>query len=96
MQELLKRNPDAFSNKNINSLIVGKTLKLPDAKDIPDLKPPAPKPAAGLDKATQEKLQSLETQVTELKDTVSLLEEENAALQEMVKGYAEAKPTGGW
>lgn len=95
MQELLKRNPDVFSNKNINSLIVGKILKLPDAKDIPDLKPPAPKPAAGLDKATQEKLQSLETQVTELKDTVSLLEEENAALQEMVKGYAEGKPTGG-
>lgn len=93
MQELLKRNPDAFSNQNINSLIVGKTLKLPDASDIPDLKPPAPQQGGSIDPATQEKLQSLETQVTELNDTVALLEEENAALQEMVKGYADAKPT---
>jgi FimV-like protein len=93
MQELLKRNPDAFSNQNINSLIVGKTLKLPDASDIPDLKPPAPQQGGSIDPATQEKLQSLETQVTELNDAVALLEEENAALQEMVKGYADAKPT---
>jgi FimV-like protein len=90
MQEVLTRNPEAFSNKNVNSLIVGKTIKLPDAKDIPNLQPPAPKPVAGADPALQAKITALETEVTELKDTVALLEDENAGLQETLKGYVEA------
>ncbi len=90
LQEVLKRNPEAFSNKNVNSLIVGKTLKLPDVKDIPDLKPPVPKPVAGADPALQAKITALETEVTELKDTVALLEDENAGLQDTLKGYVEA------
>jgi len=93
MQEILKRNPTAFSSQNVNSLIVGKTLKLPDAKDIPDLKPPVPKAVGGSDPATQKKITELETQVTELNDTVALLKEENAGLQEMVKGSVEAPAT---
>jgi FimV-like protein len=91
MQEILKRNPEAFRGQNVDSLIVGKTLKLPAASDIPGLEPLAPA-AGGMDAAAQAKMQALETQVTELKDTVALLEEENASLQEMVKGYAEAQP----
>ena len=90
MQEVLKRNPEAFSNKNVNSLIVGKTLKLPDAQDIPNLQPPAPKPVAGVDPALQAKITALEIELAELKDTVALLEDENAGLQETLKGYVEA------
>ena len=45
MQEILKRNPTAFSKPDVNSLIVGKTLTLPDAKDIPELEPPPPDPS---------------------------------------------------
>lgn len=95
MQEILKRNPQAFRSENINSLIVGKTLQLPDPADIPDLKPPAPKPTegAGVDPALQEKVQALEAQVTELKETIAILEEENTALQEMVNEAAAGKPT---
>ncbi len=92
MQEILKRNPQAFRSENVNSLIVGKTLQLPDPTDIPDLKPPAPKPAVGVDPALQEKLQALETQVTELEETITILEEENTALQEMVNEVASGKP----
>lgn len=93
MREILKRNPQAFRTENINSLIVGKTLQLPDPADIPDLKPPAPKPAeaAGVDPALQEKLQALTAQVTELEETITILEEENTALQEMVNDAATGK-----
>lgn len=93
MQEILKRNPQAFRSENINSLIVGTTLQLPDPADIPELKPPAPKPAEGVvDPALQEKLQALEAQVTELEETITILEEENTALQEMVNEAASGKP----
>ncbi|MGB3916052.1 hypothetical protein J9253_14570 [Thiothrix litoralis] len=83
MQEILKRNPTAFSKPDVNSLIVGKTLTLPDAKDIPELEPPPPDPSppqAGADPAA----------IAELKDTIAMLQEENAGLQEMVKGAVEA------
>ena len=89
MAEILKRNPNAFSQKNVNSLIVGKTLILPDAKDIPDLQPSPPPEVKEVASGSEEKPPALEADITELKDTVALLEEENAALQEMVKGYAE-------
>ncbi len=92
MQEILKRNPQAFRSENINSLIVGKTLQLPDPADIPDLKPPAPKPAEGGDPALQEKVKTLEAQVTELEETITILEEENTALQEMLHEAASGKP----
>lgn len=92
MQEILKRNPEAFVGQDINRLIVGKTLKLPAADEIPDLESPAPSQEGGIDSATQEKLQALEAQVAEQKETIAILEEENASLQEMVKDYAEAKP----
>lgn len=94
MQEILKRNPQAFRNENINSLIVGKTLQLPDPADIPEIKPPVSKPTegAGADPALQEKAQALTAQVTELEETITILEEENAALQEMVNEAATGKP----
>lgn len=87
MDEILKRNPKAFSNKSVNSLIVGKTLILPDAKDLPNLQPSPPPPAQPA------KLGADSAALAELKDTVALLQEENAALQEMVKGYVEAPTT---
>ncbi len=92
MQEILKRNPQAFRGDNVNSLIVGKTLQLPDPADIPDLKPPAPKPAEGVDPALQEKVTALAAQVAELEETITILEEENTALQEMVNEAASGKP----
>jgi FimV-like protein len=90
MQAILKANPDAFIGNNLNRLIVGKVLNLPDASTIPDLKPPV---AAGgtADKATLERLKALEADRAEMEETLKLLEEENASLQEMVKNYEEAK-----
>ncbi|SDZ93661.1 FimV C-terminal domain-containing protein [Thiothrix caldifontis] len=86
MQEVLKRNPQAFRNQNVNSLIVGETLQLPDPADIPNLKPLVPKAeVAGGDPAAQKKIQALETQVAELEETITILEEENAAVQEMLQ-----------
>lgn len=94
MQAILKANPDAFVGTNINRLIVGKTLTLPEASSIPDLKPPAP-PAtaanASVDKATLQRLEALEAERKEMEETLKLLEEENAALQDMVKNYEESK-----
>lgn len=94
MQAILKANPDAFLGKNVNRLIVGKTLTLPEASSIPDLKPPAP-PAtaanANVDKATLQRLETLEAERKEMEETLKLLEEENAALQDMVKNYEESK-----
>ncbi|WGZ94577.1 MAG: FimV/HubP family polar landmark protein [Candidatus Thiothrix putei] len=96
-QEILKRNPEAFRNQNVNSLIVGKTLQLPDPADIPNLKPLVPKAeVAGGDPAAQKKIQALETQVAELEETITIIEEENAAVQEMlqeqVSGGAKPEP----
>lgn len=92
MQEILKRNPQAFRSENINNLIVGKTLQLPDPADIPELKPPAPKPAEEGEPALQEKVKALEAQVTELEETITILEEENTALQEMLHEAVSGKP----
>lgn len=93
MRDILKRNPQAFRNQDVNSLIVGKTLQLPDPAEIPDLKPPAPKPVADTvaNPALQEKLQALTAKVTELEETITILEEENTALQEMVNAAATGK-----
>ena len=89
MQEILKRNPAAFSNKNVNSLIVGKTLTLPDAKDIPRSKTTCSKSRAVVILHCKQDNRARNA-VTELNDTVALLKEENAGLQEMVKGAVEA------
>lgn len=94
MDAIFKASPDAFINNNINRLKVGKTLKLPAADSIPDLKPsPPPTPVSGgiSDEAFQKKLQELQAQRDELEETVKLLEDENAQLQELIQGYEEAK-----
>lgn len=93
IQEIIKRNPEAFVGQDANRLIVGKSIKLPAASDIPDLQPPPPpKAEGGVDKASQEKIQALETEVKDLKETVALLEEENASLQTLLDSNAQTKP----
>ncbi|MFN3785838.1 MAG: FimV/HubP family polar landmark protein [Thiothrix sp.] len=87
--EIVKRNPEAFSGQDPNRLKVGKTLNLPPAAEIPGLQPSAPK---GSEAASAEQIKMLEAKIAEQAETISVLEEENAALQEMVKRYAEAKP----
>jgi FimV-like protein len=92
MQAILKASPDAFIGNNLNRLIIGKVLTLPDASTIPDLKPPAPPVVVGAaDKATLERIKALEADRVEMEETLKLLEEENASLQEMVKTYEETK-----
>lgn len=93
IQEIIKRNPDAFIGQDANRLVVGKSIKLPAASDIPDLQLPLPpKVEGGVDKASQEKIQVLEAEVKDLKETVALLEEENASLQTLLDSNAQTKP----
>lgn len=87
--EIIKRNPEAFPGQNPNRLQVGKTLQLPVAAEIPGLQPPIPKVS---DAAAVEQIKTLEAKIAEQAETIGILEEENNALQEMVKSYAEAKP----
>ncbi len=94
MDAIFKASPDAFINNDINRLRIGKTLRLPAADSIPDLKPsqlPAPVNGSTPDEAFQKKLQELQAQRDELEETVKLLEDENAQLQELIQGYEEAK-----
>lgn len=94
MDAIFKASPDAFINNDINRLKIGKTLKLPAADSIPDLKPPpAPTSNGAPDETFQKKLQELQAQRDELEETVKLLEDENAQLQELIQGYEEAKKT---
>lgn len=80
MQALLKENPDAFANNDLNRLIVGKKLNLPEASKIPDLKPPQPVDKAVVsDAASEQKLKELEAQRIELEASVKALEVENQA-----------------
>lgn len=142
MQVILEQNPDAFSQNNINRLIVGKVLNLPDAQDIPGLVRVEPEPAVDAsDEDAQQQMEALQTQlgdlqekleaaeeakqalareleqlkasapevdespeqqgeaptsagdaqqIAELEDTIALLEEENAGLKDLLKGYVEA------
>ena len=63
MQHILNSNSDAFSNKNINSLRVGKTLNLSDKDKIDGLKPAPPKPVA-INPTEFKKLQSQNADLT--------------------------------
>lgn len=90
MQALLKANPDAFIGGNLNRLIVGKSLTLPEASSIPGLESP-PLPAGEADPALMERLKALEAERAELEETLKLLEDENTSLKAMVKGYEESK-----
>lgn len=90
MQALLKANPDAFIGGNLNRLIVGKTLKLPEASSIPGLESP-PLPAVAADPALMERLKALEAERAEMEETLKLLEDENASLKAMIKSYEESK-----
>ena len=74
MQDIFKKNPDAFSKNNINSLRVGKTLNLTDKEKIEGLKPkpPAPKPITAAEfKKLQDENAALQKQIAELKEKIS-------------------------
>lgn len=92
MQAILKASPDAFIDGDINRLIVGKSLKLPDANSIPDIRSAAkPETSNSQDPALLEKLKVLEAGRAALEKNLKVLEEENTSLQDMVKQYEEAK-----
>lgn len=63
MQHILSSNSSAFSNKNINSLRLGKTINLTDKDEIEGLKPAPPKPVA-INPIEFKKLQSKNSDLT--------------------------------
>ena len=77
MQHTLKNNPDAFSNKNINSLRLGKTLTLTAKEDIEGLKPKPPAPTP----VNPEEFKKLQSQNSELEKQLQALKSELEKLQ---------------
>ena len=76
MQAILERNPESFTGKNINRLIVGKSLELPDPSTIPALEPPAP-PAPAVTEdggANAARAQQAEKERDELRSRLQALE----------------------
>ncbi len=73
MQAILERNPESFTGKNINRLIVGKSLELPDPSTIPALEPPAP-PTPADSGANAARAQQAEKERDELRSRLQTLE----------------------
>ena len=90
MQAIIKANPDAFIKNDLNRLVIGRTLTLPDAKSIPDLQPPVIVPDkaanASADTAASARLKELESQLAQLQDHLKSLESENTTLKTQVEG----------
>ncbi len=90
MQAIIKANPDAFIKNDLNRLVIGRTLTLPDAKSIPDLQPPVIVPDkaanASADTAASARLKELESQLAQLQDHLKSLESENTTLKTRVEG----------
>ena len=96
MDAIRKANPQSFINNDLNRVIIGKTLILPDASKIQGLnvRPPVTPPAqpTTVDATqTQARLKTLETQLTQLQDTLKSAETENVALKEQVAGFESEK-----
>ena len=75
MQHILKSNPDAFSNENINSLRLGKTLNLTSKEKIKGLQPAPPKPTP----INPQEFKKLQSQNAELEKQVQALKEKLGA-----------------
>ena len=91
MQFVLEKNPQAFQNNDINRLIVGKTLELPDAASIPAVQPPPPPEpektatTTDADPEMQKKLQVLEQERDNLTQRLKQLESTGQAQVEQIK-----------
>lgn len=77
MQHILKNNPDAFANKNINSLRLGKTLTLTAKEYIEGLKPKPPAPVP----VNPEEFKKLQLQNSELEKQLQVAKRELEKLQ---------------
>ena len=101
MEAIHKANPKAFINSDLNRLVIGQTLVLPDAATIEGLNAPPPvtsvevavKPEA--DAGIQVRLKELETQLTQLQGELNASVTENTALKEKVVGFEAEKQTKG-
>ncbi len=101
MEAIHKANPKAFISNDLNRLVIGQTLVLPDAATIEGLNalPPvtgveaSAKPEA--EAGTQVRLKELETQLTQLQGELSASVTENTALKEKVVGFEAEKQTKG-
>lgn len=89
MQALLAANPESFKNQSVHQLIVGKTLRLPDAASIPNLQPAEPK----LEAATTAGSTQADQELAELKDKLKALEADKAQLTNQVKELNAAAST---
>lgn len=86
MQALMEANPESFKNQSVHQLIVGKTLRLPDAASIPNLQPAEPKPetAASVNSAQTEQ------EIAQLKSQLKTLEADKKQLATQVKELSAA------
>lgn len=89
MQALLAANPESFKNQSVHQLIVGKTLRLPDAASIPNLQPAEPK----LEATTTAGSAQADQELAELKDKLKALEADKAQLTNQVKELNAAAST---
>lgn len=86
MQALMEANPASFKNQSVHQLIVGKTLRLPDAANIPNLQPAESKPET----ATSVNSAQTEQEITQLKSQLKTLEADKTQLATQVKELSAA------
>lgn len=102
MQAILDANSSAFIDSDINRLIVGKKLTLPDVATIPNAArlpepaPVTPSPAqdtnlTGASADVAARLATLEKERTELEARLKALETENATLKQQVTQFEQEK-----
>lgn len=102
MQWILQRNPQAFRNNDINSLIIGRVLVLPGAEELAglELSPERNQPATAATQATQsvqtgpeaaQRLQRIVGERDELKKQLQQLESDNQSLRDTIARLEQVK-----
>lgn len=86
MQALMEANPASFKNQSVHQLIVGKTLRLPDAASIPNLQPAELK----TETATITNSAQTEQELIQLKNQLKTLEADKTQLATQVKELSAA------
>lgn len=79
-QAIFEANLSSFKNQSVHQLIVGKTLRLPDPTNIPNLQAPAPKPETANTTNTDKELADLKNQLKTLETEKEQLAKELANL----------------